>query len=1695
MARKELNLAITATDEDLQRVVRQTTRALKNLSRTTKTQSRKTAASFQQASNKMRNAGKKMRQSVLSIKTAILGLATGAVVKAPVNIAGQFGLALAEIDTLLDKSGTSIDTYRKQLLALSKESPKELLDLSKALYQTISAGIPAIEGASGAFGVLEVAQKAAVAGISSTEQSVNAIATVLNGYGQENITATEAADKLLNTVRKGRTTFPQLAQALGTVVPIAAKTGVSLDEVLGTMVSLTKAGINTNRSVTALKSLIKSLAKPTSQTKEAIEEFNKATTGVKISIGSRALKKQGLLGTLRNLTEATGGSTEELAKLFPNVRALLPALVAIGSGFGDAKKNIDAITNSAGTLNVAFGKVDATFDTTFKKFKSTVNVTLVEAGERVLPLLQRKLEELTTFLEKEGSSIGDVFESLVTGLVKFGETVKYWGPIVLTVFKAIFVGTLIKGFIAALTLVGPALLLFKAKAVTTFAAVAASAKAMSFAAGSAAVGGVATGFAANKAALVGMMGKLPLYGALAYAAYKVGGWLGKKIGEGLTDQAGLDARLAALVEKNRILAEKIAQREGFKDVKEQQASRTEVAVGTKLEVDFKDIEAAARDVALELRGRIEDKFIEKALQLKPGQLKLVSETGVDLTPELAAIKLAVGDGVKTIADAEKKLGLKRGSDTIAYLRKVVSSSKVVQDEIDKANRREKRLTAENFNTKKDRQLRLSDFIKGQEDVRRKAGVESAEALIQARIAGAALIDQVISKSQTKQIEIERGLNRLVVERLGIQRKWDIEQRRSTGGAQSQKLARLRQKELVEAEKVNLAERQRLEAALLSVKAQEKKLVETKKELQTKRQIAKVERTVLKEQDAARIANKDREKRRKKYLQQLKEIRAIRETGEKDRIAAALEAARLQVSSLVLQRDQLKAQAALQKVDDEKIATLKKVITLTDSIRAAQVDLADLEFAAQQSAINLDAKREKSRIKRTGQDRKGKQAAIAENVRKARVANAAQKVDQKVRRLALQTAAERLKVEKQIDGIRQASLDKASAGLKKFAKTQKELAAQTQEAFFTDRPERQALASRFAGAAGIKEEDAQKGLFSAVQEISGGVGRLQDAALKFAVGTYLLENALSEKRIKKAFKPVVDLGPKLAAGVLSGLSTLDFTAVATAATSSAVSVVQGVSGYLTDALEGSFLKLEGMTSLFADGLLSSFGTGLASGFAGQALQSVIGVAFKTGSAVVSAAIGGVFKTAEMAFQRILGPAMSALNSVVDTVFDGLAGGIDALVDPKAEKDKLTEERKRLQEQGLRDIEALRAQGASTEEIARAQAALGSRLGELKQEQGKEADAIQSAFDKAFEMLDRLTAHLPALVERFMLQLVEKLPALVTGLVTAFSAVLVTFATNLGPLISTFIASIVDALPLLIDGLITAVPLLISGLMEGLTTLVSELPRIVDEFLRFLIEGLPAIIVTLAESIPELIAALAEAWPVILTRIIGSIPEIIFAIVAEIPAIIVAIVRSVPTIINNIIKGLGGGIANVFKPIVSIFESIKRFFSNIGSGAGDFFTSIGEGFMEVVTLGFYHGGGNVRGGRNQSLASQWRGAGVAGYQTGGMVDRVRNSVRASVFDNVPALLQTGESVLNRAATARLGSAGVDALNKGGSPSTPVNVNVGINPNASGLQAAAAAILPLLVGSIGVNVESGDSTFSRVIDNSQGALVGFRAVPGVR
>jgi len=286
-----------------------------------------------------------------------------------------FQTAMAEVSTLVDTTQVNMGELNKDILRLTTVIPRSAIDISKGLYQTLSAGIT---DTGEALFFLEEASKAAVAGLSDTQTAVTIAAAVMNAFGKDVKDVTNINDILFLTVKEGVTNFEQLASAMGNVVTIAAQTGVSFEEVAAATAALTKSGLKTAEAVTAIRGVLVAVLKQSSQSVRAA-----ASLGLQFDV--QALKAKGLTGFLKDVGEATQGDAEITQKLFGRVEALTAVLALAGDQSETYTTILDKMASASGTANEAFEKLNETAESQIQLFKNRLNVDLQSFSGIILP--------------------------------------------------------------------------------------------------------------------------------------------------------------------------------------------------------------------------------------------------------------------------------------------------------------------------------------------------------------------------------------------------------------------------------------------------------------------------------------------------------------------------------------------------------------------------------------------------------------------------------------------------------------------------------------------------------------------------------------------------------------------------------------------------------------------------------------------------------------------------------------------------------------------------------------------------------------------------------------------------------------------------------------------------------------------------------------------------------------------------------------------------------------------------------------------------------------------------------------------------------------------------------------------------------------------------------------------------------------
>lgn len=290
-----------------------------------------------------------------------------------------FGAAMKAANTMAGKNAEGFANLKGQVVDLSKTLPIARDELANGLYQVISNGVPEDNWID----YLNKSAKASVGGIADLGETVKVTSTVIKNYGLAWDAAESVQDKIQLTAKNGVTSFEQLAQALPRVTANASTLGVSVDELLASFATLTGVSGNTNEVATQMAAIFTALVKPSSEATEMAEkmgiEFNAAS--IKAAGGLRNFLTQ-LDASVKEYAAANGVLEQEVyAKLFgsaESLRALTPLTNQLAEKFSE---NVDAMANSAGTINAAYNEMSSTGSATTQMLKNQLGaITDVVAG-------------------------------------------------------------------------------------------------------------------------------------------------------------------------------------------------------------------------------------------------------------------------------------------------------------------------------------------------------------------------------------------------------------------------------------------------------------------------------------------------------------------------------------------------------------------------------------------------------------------------------------------------------------------------------------------------------------------------------------------------------------------------------------------------------------------------------------------------------------------------------------------------------------------------------------------------------------------------------------------------------------------------------------------------------------------------------------------------------------------------------------------------------------------------------------------------------------------------------------------------------------------------------------------------------------------------------------------------------------------
>jgi len=313
----------------------------------------------------------------------------GALIGKSAAMAGDFQEKMTLLVTGAGESKDQINTVSQGILDMAPKVATSTDQMANGMYMIESAGYHGADG----LGVLQSAAEGAKVGNSDLGTTADALTTILTDYHIPAANAADVTSKLVATVASGKTHMEDLASSMSHILPFSAGLGVSLNDTMGAMATMTGQGINADQAATYLKFTMMALANETPKGAQALKDVGLSSKQV-----AEDLKSKGLHGTLDEIVEAIGtkfpkGSAEytaALADIVGGTRGMASALALTGDNAEKYTQNIEHISEAhaaAGNSVEGFDESMGDLNNKTASMRESFNTLAIKIGTALIPTL------------------------------------------------------------------------------------------------------------------------------------------------------------------------------------------------------------------------------------------------------------------------------------------------------------------------------------------------------------------------------------------------------------------------------------------------------------------------------------------------------------------------------------------------------------------------------------------------------------------------------------------------------------------------------------------------------------------------------------------------------------------------------------------------------------------------------------------------------------------------------------------------------------------------------------------------------------------------------------------------------------------------------------------------------------------------------------------------------------------------------------------------------------------------------------------------------------------------------------------------------------------------------------------------------------------------------------------------------------
>ncbi len=336
---------------------------------------------------------------------ASIALGVGAV-----KAAADFESQLHTINTVAAVTPDKLAAIGDGIRQIARETGTPLAELTQGFYDLVSAGVAADQAQR----VLASSNRLAIGGLASAAEGVDLLTTALNSYGvaasRQGAESERFADIFAKAIEKGKVTAAELASSFAAIGPIAAKSGIEIEELAAGYATLTAQGVPAAEAATQMRSALVGLLSPNAK-------LNAIQKKTKVNFAELA-KEKGLVVALERLRVEAKKAGIPLIDVIGRVEGFNFAVSATGDNLKAYNEDLRDMGDSADTAARQMAERQQGLNYQLARLKALALDAGITIGSKLLPKLTPIAERIVAFLQTHQPDIERFGDEIARGFDK-----------------------------------------------------------------------------------------------------------------------------------------------------------------------------------------------------------------------------------------------------------------------------------------------------------------------------------------------------------------------------------------------------------------------------------------------------------------------------------------------------------------------------------------------------------------------------------------------------------------------------------------------------------------------------------------------------------------------------------------------------------------------------------------------------------------------------------------------------------------------------------------------------------------------------------------------------------------------------------------------------------------------------------------------------------------------------------------------------------------------------------------------------------------------------------------------------------------------------------------------------------------------------------------------------------------------------